>query len=100
MNDLLVSEDCGSRKVGLTADISDEMLEAALNAEPPAEAAAFDAEVLKGSVSYEGPAKTIQEMDNSIAISAVQEFFTQLTPADRMLSGEIISERREEEKRE
>jgi PHD/YefM family antitoxin component YafN of YafNO toxin-antitoxin module len=33
------------RKVGLTEDISPEMLEAVLNARPPAEATAFDHEV-------------------------------------------------------
>ncbi len=57
---------------------------------------ATDAQALKGCVSYQGPAKTIEEMDKHIALSVAQDFFAQLAPADTSLSEELIRERRKE----
>ena len=53
---------------------------------------------IKECVSYQGPVKTVQEMDSDVALAAAREFFAQLAPAERLLSEELLNERREEEK--
>lgn len=72
-----------------------------LKAKPPAEAdIKTDVQALKGCVAYHGPARTVQEMDSDIALTAAQEVFARLAPTDTLLSEELIHERREEANRE
>jgi GNAT superfamily N-acetyltransferase len=66
-----------------------------------------DVQSLKGCISYKGPTKTLQDIEDAIAAEvtekvsgAAQVVFAKLAPADVVLSEELIRERREEAKRE